>query len=115
MGGSPIKPAATGSAAAATPGYRPTDAQQAEEVKKAYKDGVADGHKHLDQWKDRPDMSLNKALAHAKREAPHTITEAPAKEKSEEEEAQKKEKKDMAKSDEVANEEPQADPEKAKK
>merc|ERR1712072_1373889 len=40
-------------------------------IKHSYKAGVAAGKAHLNKWKDRK-MGINKAIAHAHREAPHT-------------------------------------------
>merc|ERR1712072_1482358 len=40
-------------------------------VKRSYKRGVQAGKNHLNKWKDRR-MGINKAIAHAHREAPHT-------------------------------------------
>jgi len=42
------------------------------QIKRAFHSGVAAGKGHLDRWKNRR-MGINKAIAHAHREAPHTF------------------------------------------
>merc|ERR1711871_782223 len=53
---------------------REEEDRRKQEMKNEYDKGFKAGEKSLDQWKDK-NMDLNTAIAHAKREAPHTSHE----------------------------------------
>merc|ERR1719421_486704 len=59
-------------------------AKRAKELADEFKKGLKAGEKTLDMWKDKAGMSIETAIAHAHREAPHTAQNKADKAKEEE-------------------------------